>query len=66
MIRLDDFDTHASQGDGEGKDHGERLAKVDNVIAAYKRGLGNCLGQKYYFNTNRVRKNCCNERHLGN
>jgi uncharacterized protein (DUF1501 family) len=40
VIRLDDFDTHASQGDGEGKDHGERLAKVDNVIAAYKRGLG--------------------------
>ena len=40
VIRLDAFDTHASQGDGEGKDLGVELAKVDNVIAAYRRGLG--------------------------
>ena len=40
VIRLEEFDTHASQGDGEIKDHGDRLKEIDNVVAAYKRGLG--------------------------
>ncbi|MBT4284542.1 MAG: DUF1501 domain-containing protein [Rhodobacteraceae bacterium] len=40
VIRLSGFDSHASQDDGNGNDHGIDLAKIDGVIAAYKRGLG--------------------------
>ena len=37
VIKVDQFDTHASQGADEYGRHGERLAIVDNIIAGYKR-----------------------------
>jgi len=40
VIKVDQFDTHASQGADEYGRHGERLAIVDNIIAGYKEGLG--------------------------
>ena len=40
VIKVDQFDTHASQGADEYGRHGERLAIVDDIIAGYKEGLG--------------------------
>ena len=40
VIKVDQFDTHASQGSDEFGRHGERLAVVDDIIAGYKEGLG--------------------------
>ena len=40
VIKVDQFDTHASQGSDEFGRHGERLTVVDDIIAGYKEGLG--------------------------
>ena len=40
VIKVGQFDTHASQGADEYGRHGERLAIVDDIIAGYKEGLG--------------------------
>lgn len=40
VIKVDQFDTHASQGSDEFGRHGQRLAVVDDIIAGYKEGLG--------------------------
>jgi len=40
VIKVDQFDTHASQGADEFGRHGERMAIVDDIMAGYKEGLG--------------------------
>ena len=40
VIKVDQFDTHASQGSDEYGRHGKRLTLIDDIIAGYKEGLG--------------------------
>ena len=40
VIKVDQFDTHASQGADEFGRHGERMSIVDDIMAGYKEGLG--------------------------
>jgi len=40
VIKVDQFDTHASQGADEFGRHGERMTIVDDIMAGYKEGLG--------------------------
>ena len=40
VIKVDQFDTHADQGDDEFGRHGGRMAIVDDIMAGYKEGLG--------------------------
>ena len=40
VIKVDQFDTHASQGSDEFGRHGKRLTLIDDIIAGYKEGLG--------------------------
>ena len=40
VIKVDQFDTHASQGADEFGLHGERMTIVDDIMAGYKEGLG--------------------------
>ncbi len=41
VIKVDQFDTHASQGSDEYGRHGKQLTLIDDIIAGYKEGLGN-------------------------
>ena len=40
VIKVDQFDTHASQGSDEHGRHGKQLTLIDDIIAGYKEGLG--------------------------
>ena len=40
VIKVDQFDTHATQGADENGKHGTQLSLVDDIIAGYKEGLG--------------------------
>jgi uncharacterized protein (DUF1501 family) len=40
VIKVDQFDTHASQGADENGNHGTQLTLIDDIIAGYKEGLG--------------------------
>ena len=40
VIKVDQFDTHASQGADEFGRHGERMKIIDEIMAGYKEGLG--------------------------
>jgi uncharacterized protein (DUF1501 family) len=40
VIKVDQFDTHASQGADENGHHGTRLTLIDDIIGGYKEGLG--------------------------
>ena len=40
VIKVDQFDTHATQGAEENGKHGTQLSIVDDIIAGYKEGLG--------------------------
>ena len=40
VIKVDQFDTHASQGSDEYGRHGKQLTLIDDIIAGYKEGLG--------------------------
>jgi len=40
VIKVDQFDTHASQGADEFGRHGERMKVIDDIMAGYKEGLG--------------------------
>jgi uncharacterized protein (DUF1501 family) len=40
VIKVDQFDTHASQGANENGNHGTQLTLIDDIIAGYKEGLG--------------------------
>ena len=40
VIKVDQFDTHATQGADENGNHGTQLTLIDDIIAGYKEGLG--------------------------